>query len=70
VTEFASAPFDSPESPNWWPNSKSILPDIEKARKEPTYTWVKLGDEVAEELEMETVDRLINFVPSSGGAKW
>jgi hypothetical protein len=70
IVEVASPPLDSPTTPRWWPGKSRLVPDVEKARTEPQYRWVKIDDQLTEEWETETVDRLLNFIPNTGGAKW
>lgn len=69
VIEFASPPFESPPASSW-PKRFAFLPAVERARREPLVTWAKQDGEIVEVTEMETVDRLLNFIPSTGGAKW
>lgn len=69
VVEFASPPFESPPTSSW-PQRFAFLPAVERARREPLVTWAKQDGEIIEMTEMETVDRLLNFIPSTGGAKW
>ncbi|RSH92003.1 hypothetical protein EHS25_009374 [Saitozyma podzolica] len=70
IVEVASPPLDSPTTPRWWPGKSRLVPDVGKARTEPQYRWVKIDDQLTEEWETETVDRLLNFIPNTGGAKW
>lgn len=69
VVEFASPPFESPPASSW-PKRFAFLPAVERARREPLVSWAKQNGEIVEITEMETVDRLLNFIPSTGGAKW
>jgi len=71
VVEFASPPFDQPPpSPIPFIPRTVVLPKIDFARKESTSHWAKSAGEITEVSTTEQVDRLINFVPHSSGAKW
>lgn len=71
VVEFASPTLDQPPASPFplWPKSM-VIPDITVARTETSSHWAKQQGEIAEASTTERVDRLLNFVPNSAGAKW
>lgn len=71
IVEFASPSFDQPPaSPIPFIPRADVIPNPALAKKETSSYWARRDGEVTDVSVTEQVDRLINFVPNSPGAKW